>query len=38
MEELDLQNLDNEALFELLNAFEGLNDSLDEVMGEMEDE
>jgi hypothetical protein len=38
MEEVDLQNLDNEVLFELLNAFEGINDSLDEISGDMEDE
>ena len=38
MEELDLQNLDNEVLFELLNTFEGLNDSLDEVTGDLKDE
>ena len=38
MEDLDLKELDNEVLFELLNSFEGLKDSLDEVEGEMENE
>ncbi len=38
MEELDLQNLDTEVLFELLNTFEGLKDSLDEIAGDMENE
>ena len=38
MEEEDLQMLNNEALFELLNSLEGLNDSLDEIKGDMENE
>lgn len=38
MDDLDLQDLNNEALFEVLNALEGLNDSLDEIKGEDENE
>ena len=38
MEELDLQSLDNEVLFELLNTFEGLNDSLNAIEGDIENE
>lgn len=38
MEELDLQSLNNESLFELLSTLEGLNDSLDEIKGEIENE
>ena len=38
MEELDLQSLNNEELFELLNSLEGLNDSLCEIKGDMENE
>ncbi len=38
MEDLDLKSLDTEVLFELLNTFEGLKDSLDEVVEEMKNE
>ena len=38
MEELELKELNDESLFELLNAFEGLNESLDEIEGDIENE
>ena len=38
MENFDVNELDNESLFEVLSALEGLNDSLDVIEGELENE